>query len=232
MSPPAPRHVLRFALALGILMLAFAAGALAQQGSAEDRLREALRRATVDLRALQDGQAALQASLEAAQKQRDQAQAALDQANAKLAAQPAGAPAQPAAPAQADALAQAEATIATLKQQNAALQAGLARWQSAYQEAAATARARDAEAHRLEASLKANDTALGLARQENAKLVTTATDILHLYRTQDFRSILLQSYEPLLGLKKVELENLVQDYEDKINDHRLVVGYPSSGAAK
>ena len=51
-----------------------------------------------------------------------------------------------------------------------------------------------------------------------------ANDILHLYQTQGFRSLLLGSYEPLLGLKKVELENLVQHYEDRIEDQRLQPG--------
>jgi hypothetical protein len=61
-----------------------------------------------------------------------------------------------------------------------------------------------------------SDAKLGIATAENGKLVGIANDILHLYRTQGFRSILLGSYEPLLGLKQVELQNMVQDYEDRI----------------
>ena len=66
-------------------------------------------------------------------------------------------------------------------------------------------------AHAAEENLQA-------CRAKNARLVALGEEILHLYETRSFRSLLLQSYEPLLGLKRVELENLVQDYDDKLRD--------------
>ncbi|MFI4982729.1 MAG: hypothetical protein ACHQIO_20450, partial [Nevskiales bacterium] len=62
----------------------------------------------------------------------------------------------------------------------------------------------------------------------NGKLIAVANDILHLYHAQGFRALLLESYEPLLGFKKVELENMVQDYEDKIDDQRQQPGAPAA----
>lgn len=59
------------------------------------------------------------------------------------------------------------------------------------------------------------------AMAKNTRLIAVANDILHLYRTQSFRSLLLGSYEPLLGFKQVQLENTVQDYEDKISAQRF-----------
>jgi hypothetical protein len=46
--------------------------------------------------------------------------------------------------------------------------------------------------------------------------------------------LLLSSYEPLLGLKKVELENTIQDYEDKILDQKYRPGSEplKTGASK
>ena len=55
----------------------------------------------------------------------------------------------------------------------------------------------------------------------NQKLVAISHDILHLYETQSFRGILLKSYEPILGLDRVKLENIVQDYDDKIHDQQI-----------
>ncbi len=55
-------------------------------------------------------------------------------------------------------------------------------------------------------------------RSLNTRLLTVAHDILHLYESQSFRALLVRSYEPLLGLWRVELENLVQDMDEKIRD--------------
>jgi chromosome segregation ATPase len=206
----------RLGVAVVLVLGGAAASALAQQATPEDRLREALRRSTVDLRAAQDAQATLQAQLDSVTKQRDQIQQALDEANAKLAAAP-----PPEAKPEVDVQAMTD-EIATLKQENAGLQASLAKWQGAYREAAGAAQERDAEAKRLDASLKVSEQTLAIAKDENTKLVATAEDILHLYRTQDFHSILLWSYEPVVGLKQVELQNMVQDYEDKIYNLKFI----------
>jgi chromosome segregation ATPase len=187
-----------------------ATGMLAQQATTEDRLREALRRSTVELRALQDAQAGMQAKIDELTKQKDDLQHQLDDAQAKLATTP---------PPEAKPVEDVQALkdeIEALKKQNGELQAGLARWQSSYQEAASVARAKDAEAKKLDASLKTSEQVLCTAKEENTKLIAIANDILHTYETQSFRNLLLGSYEPLIGIKKVQLQNLVQDYEDKM----------------
>jgi chromosome segregation ATPase len=199
-------------VALAVMMPC--AAALAQQGSTEDRLREALRRATVELRGLQDAQGPLQANLDAMTKQRDDLKQQLDEANAKLEAATAAPPAED--------LQALKDQIEALKKENASLQAGVSRWQSAYQQAADVARSRDADAKKLTGDLKLSEQTVALLKDENTKLVATAQDILHLYRTQDFHAILVWSYEPVVGFKQVELQNLVQDYEDKIYNLKYV----------
>ncbi len=201
---------------LTITLFCIASTAGAQQASPEDRLREALRRTTVELRALQDAQGPLQANLDAMTKQRDDLKQQLDEANAKLEAATA------APPPPAEDLQALKDQIEALKKESAGLQAGLSRWQSAYQEAAGVARARDADAKKLAGDLKVSEQTVGIVKDENAKLVATAQDILHLYRTQDFHSILVWSYEPLVGIKQVELQNLVQNYDDKIYNLKYV----------
>lgn len=195
---------------------AVAAGpARAQEATAESRLRDALRQTTIQLRALQDNQAALNAQLDQLKQERDSLQQQLEAAK--------NAPRPPDAE-----LGQLRAAVAALQQQNAALQAGLQKWQGGYQQAADLARAKDAESRQLGGALQQQTTRLGVCTTTNGKLIAVANDILHLYRTQSFRSLLLGSYEPLLGFKKVQLENLVQDYEDKIDAHRLPPGTPAA----
>lgn len=203
----------------GYILLLFgavlAAGpTLAQDATGEERLREALRQTTIQLRALQDSQAALSAQLDQLRHERDSLQQQL--AAAKNAPRPPDAE-----------LGQLRDAVATLQQQNAALQAGLQKWQAGYQQAAELARAKDAESRQLGGALQQQTAKLGVCTTTNGKLIAVANDILHLYRTQSFHDILLWSYEPLLGLKKVQLENLVQNYEDKIDDQRLQQGAPT-----
>jgi hypothetical protein len=175
------------------------------QDTAESRLREMLRQTTIQLRALQDGQAALTAQLDQAKQERDALKQQLDAVkNAPPVPDPQ--------------VAQLRDAVASLQQQNSALQSGLAKWQGSYQQAAEIARGKDSESRQLGGELKQQSSKLDVCATANGKLITLANDILHLYRSQDFRSLLLGSYEPLLGFKKVQLENLVQDYEDKIDD--------------
>ena len=203
-----------FALALACLVITPVS---ADEQTNEDRLRDALRQSVAQMRAAQDQAAQAQADLQKAQAAQQAVQAQLDAANAKLAAMPA----KPAAPV-ADARAVQEA-LAAGRAQNAALQQGLAKWQAAYNEAATLARAKDAESRQSSAGLQADAHALQTCKAGNAKLVTVAEDILHLYQTQSFRSLLLRSYEPVIGTARVKLENLVQDYDDRIRNQEYIV---------
>lgn len=191
--------------------------------STEDKLREALRHTTVDLRALQDQQAQLQAERDAATKQRDLLQQQLADAQAKLtqaAAVPAVKPADP------EELKKLQDLLEDARRQMSALAASNAKWQAAYRDAAALAQTREAETRRTAQALQAAQKEDQLSHATNAKLAALAGDILHLYRSQDFRGVLLRSYEPALGLGKVTLDNTVQDYEDRIADLRLYQAVP------
>jgi chromosome segregation ATPase len=199
--------------------------ALAQ--TPDERLREMLRRTTMELRALQDSQATLQATLDQTQHQRDQLQQQLDAINAKLPELEAAAQARGAAEQELAALRQ---SAGALRSENGALQSGLAKWQTAYGEAAQVARGKEAERQDVSRRLAAAEGQLGVCKTANTKLIAEAQGILHLYQTQGFRSLLLGSYEPVLGLRKVELENTVQDYEDKIRDQEYIAGSPVADA--
>jgi len=217
------------AIAIVTVFLLAATTAHAQQASTEDRLREALRRTTADLRALQDAQAGRQAEVEEAKKQRELLQQQVDLQAARMAELEAKAGA-------AGVLAEREAQLAQFRQDFAAMQANneailqaLRQWQQAYNEVADVARAKDAERQRAEARLGATQRTLGVCQEKNDKLVAVAEDTLNLYRSQDFITVLRGSWEPVLGLQKVELENIVQDYQDRILDEQFVP--PPAGMA-
>jgi DNA repair exonuclease SbcCD ATPase subunit len=218
-------------LGLALLLAVGLPLAAAAQESTEDRLREVLRKMTVDLRAAQDSQATLQAQLQQAQAERDRLAQQVQALNAQLAAPPTAA-APPPGPPPAEVTAELDRLRAALQAalaRDAALQAGLARAQAAFQQAAQDARAKTADSEARGRQVAALTARFDLCTAENHKLTTVANDILHLYRTQSFRTLLIGSYEPLLGLKEVELQNTIQDYEDRILAHHL---YGTEPAAK
>jgi hypothetical protein len=200
----------------------FAVGATAQGASNEDRLRDALRHVTTDLRAAQDNQVAQQAALDQALKQRDLLQQQVTQLTAQIAAQPAAQAAQPAQPTADDR--QVRDVLDALKKQNAALQDGLTHWQTAYQQAATLAQAKDAQGRQAAAMATTAQQTLGVCQTKNTKLIAIANDILHLYDTRQFRSVASSSWDSMLGFKRVELQNIVQDNEDRILDQKYYAG--------
>lgn len=197
----------------GLLLLA--AQALADETN-EDRLRDALRQSVTQMRAAQDQAAQATSDLQKAQQDRAALQTQLDAANAKLAEQ-SGKPA-----AKPEELAGLQSALAASRQQTASYQQALGKFQSAYQAASQAAQAKTEEAAQTQAGLKADGQALQTCKTENTRLTDVAEQILHLYESQDFRGLLLRSYEPLIGSAKVKLENLVQDYDDKIRDQEYV----------
>jgi len=202
----------RVAGAAVLLALGAAQGAAAQE-STEDRMRDALRQSVTEMRAAQDQAAQAQAELQKAQADKAALQAQLDAANAKLAAAPAIKPSDlEALKAQ---VLSAQQAGTQLQQMNAKLQAGL-------ESASAAAQAKDEQSRKAAAALKAAQSTLDVCKATNAKLIDVSEDVLHLYESQSFRSILLRSYEPVLGLAKVKLENIVQQYDDRIQDQAYV----------
>jgi regulator of replication initiation timing len=164
----------------------------AAQESTEDRMRDALRQSVMEMLA---DKAALQKEL--------------DDTKAQLASAP------KAKPVDIEAMrAQLRAAVqagTSLQQQNAQLQTNL-------QNAAAAVQAKDEQTRKAVAAAKSEGATLEVCKATNAKLIDVSQQVLHLYESQSFRSILLKSYEPIIGTAKVRLENLVQQYDDKIRD--------------
>jgi chromosome segregation ATPase len=113
--------------------------------------------------------------------------------------------------------------LAAAQQQTAQLQQNFVKLQQA---ANNTIKAVQTQDKAVNDQLAARNTACVAANQ---KLAATAEDILHLYETQSFRSVWLKSYEPILGLDKVKLQNIVQSYDDKISAQQ--VSTPDTGVS-
>ena len=169
-----------------------------------DRLREALRSATGQFRTLEDQRAALQARATAAEQERDRPrkQNEVLRAQVKEAEQ---------------AYRQA---VKDFNDRIAERDEALEKWKSAYAEAATVARAKDAERTKFEgeaAALKASNKACEV---KNTRLVKAGNDIVTQYEAMNpFEKIL--DHEPAFGLKRVEHQNAVQDFRDRILDQKV-----------
>ena len=189
-------------LLLAASMLPSPAGA---QGATEARLREALRTTTAQLRAAEDERARLAAS-----------EAALKEELAAAKAQSA----RRANPREVDDL---KAKLADASQKLAAeTEAGrksaqaLAECQAASQD---TSRARDG----LQGDVAALRERVAAAEAKNARMYAVGREIIDWLSNMGFGAA-LAARDPFLGLKRVELENAAQDYDDKLLDQKLAPG--------
>lgn len=217
-------HKIAIRCAVALLTLTAVPLAARADDDTEAKLRAELRSATIQLRQLQDQNADLQAKQ--AQDQREKL--ALTQ---KLAAD--------------------EDELTQLRQQNQAAQTSaqqltqklqaangaiaaehndLNKLQANYQQTVQAAQARDAEATRIEATLVETRKRLFTCADDNVALYDLGTQILDLY---DHKGVLgtLASNEPITRLKRVQLENLVQDYQDKMLDKKYDLTAPADKPA-
>jgi hypothetical protein len=189
---------------LAALACVGAGAATAQPDDPQARLRAALREATVRIRQLEDENATLQAKQ--AELDRDRLAATQKASAAEKNLQ--------------SLRGQAASSKEELERASQASKESLAKWEAAYKEAAATAQARDGDAKRMEAALVALREQNRLAEEKNAKLYQLGQELLDLY---DHKSVLdaVGAGEPVTKLKRVEYENVVQQYQDRLRDGQV-----------
>jgi len=186
-----------------IVAFALIVPSIAHADQEGDRLREALRSATAQARAAEDQRAALQAKLTAAEQERER----LRKQNEAFRAQ----------------VKEAEqAYRQAVKDFNERLTErddSLEKWKVAYGEAAAVARAKDAERAKFEAEATALKASTKALEAKNVQLAKVANDVVTKYEAMDpFEKVL--DHDPVFGLKRVEHQNAAQDYRDKILDQK------------
>jgi chromosome segregation ATPase len=189
-----------FAVALTIVLPAVAHA----QSSETDRLREALRSATVQLRSLEDQRAALQAKQAVAERDRDRLQKQSDAFKAQVK----------------DAEQAYQQAVEEFNQRLAERDESLEKWKSAYEEAATVARSKDAERAKFEGEATALKASNKSCEAKNVQLFKTSDEMLKQFKSMNLLDA-IAAREPVFGIKRVELQNLLQDYRDKILDQKV-----------
>jgi cell division protein FtsB len=219
------RTLIRSLIALVLLNLLLPGVARADdanaQATTESRLRDALRNS---MQQLQDAQGQI-ATLQATQAQSDQDNAALKAKIDALTAQVDAITKQ-----SADDKAASDKAIADLKSQNADLNTqigklndALAAWEKDDKQNFQLAKSN--EAARAQLALKAALLQRTVDDRETKNLVlyNLGNEILTRYEKFSLGDA-LGAKEPFTGLARVKLQELVQDYKDKISDQRVIPG--------
>jgi len=199
-----------------ILLALLAAAAIlpapgrAGESPTEAKLRDALRAANAQLRTAEDERARLQASEAALQKK-------VQALEAQLAAVPREAPKPRGNP---RAEAELRAQLADKAEANQRLGELLARCEAGARQQSETSQAREKERAELAAQVGPLGQLLDTCQAKNAIMYRTAREILDRYAHVGLGDV-LAAKEPFIGTKRVQLQNLAQDYQDKLADQRV-----------
>lgn len=201
-----------------LLLLTFALPVLAQDISpAEQRLRDTLRNTMLQLRTEQTERSNLQADKIQNEAKIKQLEAEVEGLNKKVVTLTKEAAAeQEITKKKLDTL---QAKTESQEQQIEQLKQALEKWKEGYGEAVKIAKER--EALRAKAASKAVIAERKLAERErqNLELYETGSEVLE--RLQNFGlGTALTAREPFVGVTRVKLQNLVQDYGDRLEDSK------------
>ncbi len=203
-----------------LFLLAFApAISSAQDPAAENaKLREALRTTAVQLRTAQADLANAQAITTASEAKNKTLEGQLAHANEKLIAQTKKADQEKTA---------GEQTIAGLNNKLAdrdkrlsEYTEAIAKWKAAYQQAVSVSQAKTAESRNLTGEVSSLKLVIADRERKNIALFNTAREILDRYESHALGKAILAK-EPFTRNSRVQIENLVQGYNDRILDNRI-----------
>ena len=194
-------------LSLTAIVICLALSSLCLQGalaadpaSTENRMRDALRNALLQLRSCETEKATLQA-----------AKAEADETNKGLTTKVDGLTAKNTKAEKA--LAAQAAELAQFKEANA-------KWQTAYQQATDLGNKTEAERAKLAGQNILLQRRVEDLERRNAALFKIGNEILTRYEHFGLGDA-LAAKEPFVGITRVKLENLVQDYRDQLADQKL-----------
>jgi len=177
-----------------------------QAQSEADRLREALRGATIQLRSLEDQRAQLQAKLTESDREKQRANELTEQLKQQL------------KEAQ-DSLQQA---VQEFNQRLSERDDTLEKWKTAYNQAADVARDKDAERAKFQSETMTLNARVKVCETRNAKLLGISNELLAAYRDLGPIDGILQK-EPLIGGGRIGHQNRVQEFRDCILDQDVKI---------
>lgn len=172
--------------------------------SETDRLREALRSATAQLRSLEDQRAALQARQAVAERERDRLQKENDAYKAQVK----------------DAEQAYQKAVEDFNQRLAERDDTLEKWKGAYEDAANVARTKDAERAKFEGEATALKASGKSCEAKNTQLFKASNEMLTYFKSMNLLDAIAVG-EPVFGIKRVEVQNALQDFRDKILDQKV-----------
>jgi len=187
------------------------------------QLRDALKGLTVQVRDAQNQVVAAQAAQAVSEAANKDLQAKVDDLTAKLTAATTQAAADKTASDKAIADLTSQLTEKTT--QNGLLSEDLKKQKEAYTQVAQLEAQKEAERLKLAAQSILLQRLVTDREVKNLELFKTGNEILTRYEQFSLGNA-LAAKEPFVGLTRVKLENLVQDYKDKLLDHAVVSGQP------
>ena len=208
---------MRISTPVALLLALIAALPVRADEALEARLREQLRAAVTSQRQLQIENATLKADLEKAKAEvaksaeNTEGKAELEEAKNALAAE--------------------TERAAGLEAQIGKAQTTLGEWKKSYEQAVALARSRDAEAKKFEALHREVSTHVEGCENNNATLVSISEELLARYKKKGVIDA-ARDREPILGIHRIKLEELAQQYHHRIVDAAVTPLAPESMPAQ
>lgn len=95
-----------------------------------------------------------------------------------------------------------------------------------YKQAQLDLKINDTQRKTLTTNLASTNLSLRTCEQKNSKLHQFSTDLINIYDKPSIYTAVMRD-EPFFQLKRVELENILQDQQDKVNDEKVI--YKRSG---
>jgi chromosome segregation ATPase len=178
---------------------------LAHADSDTDRLRDALRSATVQMRQLEDQRAALQAKVADAEREKAAAKAQVEAAKGEARA----------------AEKQYREAVDEFNKRLADRDETLEKWKAAYEDAASVARSKDAERAKFEGEASTYKASTKSCVTKNGQLIKAGQELLGRYQTVTIGDAIV-AHEQAFGFRRVEIQNTLQETKDKFLDQKAV----------
>jgi chromosome segregation ATPase len=195
---------MKTATMLAALTLALAWSGVANAQSETDKLRDALRSATAQTRQMEDERTALQAKIAEAEREKTALKSQVDAAKAEVR----------------QVKKDYREAVDEFNKRLAERDETLEKWKAAYEEAATVARTKDAERAKFEGEANTYKASTKSAVTKNGELVRAGRDLLQRYKAVTIGDTIV-AREPALGLRRVEIQNVIQDANDKILDQKV-----------
>ncbi|HEY0330264.1 MAG TPA: hypothetical protein VGC77_14345 [Rhodopseudomonas sp.] len=196
---------MRSRLTSAALLAPMLLSSVAHADQENDRLREALRSATAQSRSLEDQRTALQAKVADAERDKAVFKAQGDAAKAE----------------NRQLEKQHREAVDEFNQRLADRDQTLEKWRAAYEEAANVARSKDAERAKFEGLAATYKASTKSCLAKNDQLLKVGRELLHHYEDVTVGEMIV-AREPMLAARRVEIQNFLQDNNDKILDQKVI----------